>query len=56
MMCKRGFSLVEVLVCLMLISGTSLLLFKQQIQLKHSVRKIKLDMISLLVLDNTREQ
>ncbi|MDF1684236.1 MAG: type II secretion system protein [Legionellaceae bacterium] len=56
MVWMRGFSLVEVLVCLMLISGTSLVLFKQQMQLNHSVRKIKSDMAALLVLDNTREQ
>jgi prepilin-type N-terminal cleavage/methylation domain-containing protein len=52
----RGFSFVEVLVCLMIISGTSLVLFKQQMQLSHSVRKIKSDMAALLVLDNAREQ
>lgn len=52
----RGFSLIEVLVCLMIISGTSLALFKQQMQINHSTQKITSDMVTLLDVDNTREQ
>ena len=52
----RGFSFVEVLVCLMLISGTSLVLLKQQGQITRSVRQIQSDMEASLLLDNTREQ
>ncbi|MDF1827589.1 MAG: type II secretion system protein [Legionellaceae bacterium] len=53
---RQGFSLIEVLVCLMIISGTSLVLFKQQMQLSHSVRKIKSDMSARIALDNAQEQ
>jgi|GEM_PF-2406474 len=52
----KGFSLVEVLVCLMLISGTSLVLLKQQGHLSQSARSILSEMTSLLLLDNSREQ
>lgn len=52
----RGFSFVEVLVSLTLISGTSLVLLKQQGEISRSVREIHPSTKALLFLDNTREQ
>jgi prepilin-type N-terminal cleavage/methylation domain-containing protein len=37
---KRGFSLIEVLLSLALISGASILLLKQQVELARAVREV----------------
>jgi prepilin-type N-terminal cleavage/methylation domain-containing protein len=38
---KRGFSLTEVLVCLVLISGASMLLLKKQVDLMRAVHEVR---------------
>ncbi|MDF1646515.1 MAG: prepilin-type N-terminal cleavage/methylation domain-containing protein [Legionellaceae bacterium] len=43
---KRGFSFTEVLVCLALISGGSVLLLKKQMMLSHVVRDARVEHLS----------
>jgi prepilin-type N-terminal cleavage/methylation domain-containing protein len=38
---KRGFSFTEVLVCLVLISGSSLLLLKKQVELARTIGEVR---------------
>lgn len=53
---KNGFSLTEVLVSLLLMTGTSLALLHQQWQLNQSINQFQLHQQALNELDNTSEQ
>lgn len=52
---NQGFSLTEVLVSLLLITGTSLTLINQQCQVSHLVNQMHLSAHALSHLDNATE-
>ena len=53
---KRGFSFMEVLVCLALISGSTLLLLKPQAALRRTFQSIQAEMDARITQDNTHER
>lgn len=53
---NQGFSLTEILVALVLISGTSLALLKQQWHVTHLFNQAQFHADALLQLDNATEQ
>ena len=53
---QHGFTLTEVLVSLILITGTSLALMNQQWLTSQTVNRIDLRMQALIYLDNSTEQ
>jgi prepilin-type N-terminal cleavage/methylation domain-containing protein len=55
-MIQRGFSFMEVLVCMVLISGSSLLLLKQCRQVHHTVQALCSATEAFMLQDNARER
>lgn len=52
---KHGFSLLEVLVAFSLMTGTSLILFKQQWYIQKIVLQLFAEANALIILDNLSE-
>ncbi|MDI9817604.1 MULTISPECIES: prepilin-type N-terminal cleavage/methylation domain-containing protein [unclassified Legionella] len=52
----QGFSLTEVLIALLLISGTSLALLKQQSQVKQLLQDVLQRTLALILVDNNAER
>lgn len=52
----RGFSLIEILVSLLLITAVALALLQQQFQLGQAVNQTLTDSRTLAELDNQKEQ
>lgn len=53
---QRGFSFMEVLVCMALISGSSLWMLKQHRQVHQTVKTLCLAADTLMLQDNVRER
>lgn len=53
---QQGFSLIEVLIALLLITGTSLILLHQQWQLSRLFSRVLIQSQTLVQRDNDRER
>jgi len=52
---SKGFSLIEILVSLLLMTGVALVLLQQQFQLGQAVNQLLKDSLAQMELDNQKE-